>query len=188
MKALFLPILLMLIQNHESHPIIRELEEKDIHQLCLTFCFPWTTFQATSEKWKINFFQQQKKIRTVYLLEKETQILGYGSLLRFSEYLPFRNSNIPEINDVWISDDKRRQGLGKFLIEHIEKMARQEGYRQLGIGVGLYHDYGPAQILYSKLRYLPDGNGVTYKEKPVVPGESYPMDDELIFWLIKSFD
>lgn len=34
---------------------------------------------------------------------------------------------------------------GKKLIEHIEAMARHEGYKTIGIGVGLYKDYGPAQ-------------------------------------------
>ena len=32
----------------------------------------------------------------------------------------------------------------------------------VGIGVGLYPDYGSAQRLYIKRGYLPDGHGATY--------------------------
>ena len=65
-------------------------------------------------------------------------------------------------------------------------MAQQENHKQIGIGVGLYKDYGRAQNLYVHLGYVPDGQGVTYKYLPIVPGESYPIDDDLIIWLKKD--
>jgi len=34
--------------------------------------------------------------------------------------------------------------------------------------------------------YQPDGNGITYKGAWVVPGEQYPVDDDLLFWLTKT--
>jgi hypothetical protein len=34
---------------------------------------------------------------------------------------------------------------------------------RVGLGVELCADYGPAQMLYIKKGYIPDGNGVTYK-------------------------
>ncbi len=51
--------------------------------------------------------------------------------------------------------------------------------------MGLYRDYGPAQQLYFQLGYLPEGNGITYKGQPTTPGQSYPLDDHLILWLVK---
>ncbi|MGA8163600.1 MAG: hypothetical protein WB791_01080 [Waddliaceae bacterium] len=75
--------------------------------------------------------------------------------------------------------------LGKVLIKWLEDLANQEGYDQIGIGVGLYRDYGPAQKLYFQLGYVPDGNGITYKDQPTVPGQAYPLDDDLILWLMK---
>ena len=51
--------------------------------------------------------------------------------------------------------------------------------------MGLYKDYGPAQKLYSKLGYSPDGNGITYKGQPAIAGQSYVLDDDLILWLTK---
>jgi hypothetical protein len=43
------------------------------------------------------------------------------------------------------------------LIKWLENLASQEGYNEIGIGVGLYRDYGPAQQLYFQLGYIPDG-------------------------------
>jgi hypothetical protein len=65
-------------------------------------------------------------------------------------------------------------------------MAHQENHSQIGIGVGLYNGYGRAQKLYVGLGYVPDGGGATYKGKRVVPGDSYPVDDDLLIWLKKD--
>jgi hypothetical protein len=55
----------------------------------------------------------------------------------------------------------------------------------IGIGVGLYVDYGPAQQLYVKLGYVPDGSGVTHGNKTVPPGATVRVDDDLILWSMK---
>jgi len=71
------------------------------------------------------------------------------------------------------------------LVVYLEGMARLEGYREIGLGVGLYRDYGSAQRLYAKLGYVPDGRGVTYRGFPVEPGHLYRAGDDLILWLKK---
>lgn len=71
------------------------------------------------------------------------------------------------------------------MIKWLENLANYEGYNQIGIGVGLYKDYGPAQQLYFQLGFIPDGNGASYKGQPITPGQSYPLDDDLILWLMK---
>lgn len=164
---------------------IRKLNTSDLEVIAKTFCFPWTTEQQTFEKWKKYRSEQEQQKRAVYLLEKQGQIVGYASLLFFSEYANFLKFNIPEIHDVWIHEDFRKQGFGTRLIQHLENMAKKLGYKQIGLGVGLYADYGPAQILYCKLGYVPDGNGITYKASSVVPGKQCPVDDDLILWLSK---
>jgi hypothetical protein len=40
--------------------------------------------------------------------------------------------------------------------------------------------------LYVHLGYVPDGQGMTYKGEQVVPGDSYPVDDDLLIWLKKD--
>lgn len=170
----------------QNDTLIRVMKKSDIEALVNAFCFPWSTIQATAEKWTRYWSENQEGIRTVYVLEKEKQIIGYASLLYASEYPNFKNAGIPEINDVWIAEEWRNKGFGTMLIRYIEDSAHKMGFEQIGIGVGLYSDYGPAQKLYFHLGYSPDGCGVTYKYRCVVPGESYPLDDELILWLKKD--
>jgi GNAT superfamily N-acetyltransferase len=165
---------------------IRGLHEADIPKIAQTFCFPWTTLQESTEKWSRYFTEQQAKDRTAIIMEKEGRIIGYASLLRNSAYPFFKNESIPEINDVWIAEDKRRQGFGTMLLNHLEAMAIKEGYKKIGLGVGLYPDYGQAQKLYFSLGYEPDGKGITYKGAYVTPGVAYPVDDDLLLWLIKA--
>lgn len=171
--------------NERDNIVLRTMKEEDINSLINTFCFPWETIQKTTEKWNGYYAEQRTGIRTVCLVETQNQLVGYGSLVRSSKYSYFKNVNIPEIHDVWISEDRRNQGFGKALIHNLEGIARSEGLTQIGLGVGLYRDYGSAQRLYYRMGYSPDGNGITYKYQPVVPGESYPADDELVLWLKK---
>lgn len=170
----------------QEDTLIRVMEKNDIEILVNDFCFPWSSIEATAEKWTRCWRENQEGTRTVYLLKKEKQIIGYASLLYVSEYLNFKSTGIPEINDVWIAEEWRNKGFGKMLIRYIEDSARKMGFEQIGIGVGLYADYGPAQKLYFHLGYSPDGHGVTYKYRSTVPGEAYFLDDELILWLTKD--
>jgi GNAT superfamily N-acetyltransferase len=171
----------------DTNVIIREIIKDDIAAIATTFCFPWTTLTATTEKWKNYYNEHINLTRFVAIVEIMNNSVGYGSLLYHSKYPHFNDSNIPEINDIWIKENYRKHGIGKKLIDFLEKKARLEGYLQIGIGVGLYSDYGSAQRLYIKLGYMPDGKGITYKNKDINPGQNYPVDDELILWLIKQF-
>lgn len=175
-------------KNHSSSQktIIRPMKKSDTDIIAVDHCPPWSTTEQTIKRWNKYLEQQQENLRTVGIVEQENDILGYGSLLLCSEYPYFLENQIPEINDVWIYEQHRGKGYGTNLIAWLENLAREKGYNEIGIGVGLYKDYGPAQKLYYKLGYVPDGNGVTYKYQPTTPGESYILDDELILWLKKS--
>ncbi len=164
--------------------IIRPMRENDIDFITVNRCPPWSTIQETKERWQHYYRDQQEGIRTVGIAELGENILGYGSLLLTSKYPHFHD--FPEINDLWIYEEFRGKGFGSKLIGWLEEIAIAKGYKQIGIGVGLYADYGSAQKLYFHLGYSPDGHGVTYKYQPTVPGESYPLDDELILWLKKD--
>lgn len=122
------------------------MREDDIESLVAHFCFSWSTVEATREKWMKYCDEHRNNVRAVAVIEKDHLIVGYGSLLRKSKYPHF--SHIPEIHDLWVAEEHRRIGLGKLLLAHLENLARKEGYQKVGIGVGLYRDYGPAQRLY----------------------------------------
>ena len=77
------------------------------------------------------------------------------------------------------------KGIGAALL----RVAEQEAFIRsdvVGLGVGLYRDYGPAQQLYVSRGYLPDGCGVTYQYKYIEPGATVTLDDDLILWFTKT--
>lgn len=162
------------------------LQEGDIPGLVETFNFPWTSLEATQEKWKKYCAQQKANIRSLCIAKVQDEFVGYGSLLNISEYPNFKDEGTPEIHDVWVSEKHRGNGIGKRLVQYLEGLAQQGNHKQIGIGVGLYKDYGRAQMLYVHLGYVPDGHGVTYKYQPIVPGDPYPVDDDLVIWLKKD--
>ncbi len=166
--------------------VIRPANESDIELLVRDYTAPWISAEEVRTRWQKYYEEQQNNMRTAALLAREGEILGYGSLLLRSLYPHFADSHIPEICDLWIHEKYQRTGLGTKLISWLEALASKQGYSIVGIGVGLYADYGPAQKLYFKLGYAPDGNGITYKYQPTTPGETYPLDDELLLWLKKS--
>lgn len=124
---------------------------------------------------------------------KRITLLGYvegqfaGALhIRYeSHYPPFREQRIPEINDLNVLRQYRKQGVATRLIEESERIVAEQ-YDTIGIGFGLYKDYGNAQRLYGRLGYVPDGNGIYYNNQPVVPGSMVRADDDLVLYLTKK--
>lgn len=171
--------------THAINYIIRELVDDDFDDLDKHFG-PLTVYKNSISKWQKYLQMQNSNERVVSIVEKDNQAIGIATLKFKSDYPAFRNHKIPEINDLLIAKEHRKLGYGTALIASLEIIAKTAGYKTIGIGVGLYKDYGNAQRLYFKLGYIPDGNGVSYKEHLVVPGNKYPVDDELILWLTKK--
>lgn len=168
-------------------PTIRIFEERDIDSIALQYESIGYTLEDLKKTWQ-DYYQEQKRFdRTVIVIAQEEKILGYGSLLIKTTYPHFFNNNIPEIHDLWVHEKYRNRGFATQLIDKLEKLAKGKGYREVGLGVGLHAEYGAAQRLYIRLGYRPDGYGVSYHDLPTIPGKSYPLDDELILWLKKSF-
>lgn len=165
--------------------IIRELIDEDFDDLDKHFG-PLTRYKNPMSKWQQYLHMQNSSERVVNVIEKDNQVIGIATLKFKSDYPAFRNHKIPEINDLLIAKEHRKLGYGTSLIASLEMIAKNAGYKTMGIGVGLYQDYGNAQRLYFKLGYIPDGNGVSYQDHLVVPGNKYPVDDELILWLTKK--
>lgn len=111
--------------------------------------------------------------------------VGYGSLRWRSDYPAFAARGVPEIFDLATARAHRRRGVASALIAQCERLAAGRGARAIGIGVGLYADYGPAQRLYVTLGYRPDGRGVTSGHETVAPGAMVLVDDDLVLWLTK---
>lgn len=113
------------------------------------------------------------------------EFAGSLHLLTRSSYPYFAESGIPEINDINVIEPLRRRGIGSTLMDAIEQIAFDK-YGKVGLGVGMYFHYGPAQRLYAKRGYVPDGRGLMYKDEVVMPGTTVLVDDELILYMTKE--
>ena len=145
-----------------------------------------TIYNKPPERWATYLAETNAKKRLAVVAEVSGEVVGYCTLKFYSQYSPFRESDTPEVSDLGVAEAFRKRGVGRELVVYLEKIAQQKGSRQIGIGFGLYGDYGPAQRLYVKMGYIPDGHGVTYNYEKITPGKEYKVDDDLILWFTKE--
>ncbi|MGE0206693.1 MAG: GNAT family N-acetyltransferase [Candidatus Babeliales bacterium] len=139
--------------------------------------------QSTLDSYLEEHQQEKRELLVAY---KNNILAGYLTITWHSLYPFFNNNSIPEIMDFNVLPEFRKQGIGSNLLAAAEQLVQEKGFDTVGIGVGLYADYGPAQKLYVKKGYIPDGNGVTYRYKYSTPGSSVCLDDDLILWFTKK--
>jgi GNAT superfamily N-acetyltransferase len=163
---------------------VRHVTEADLARILAADGGPW--WRRDETEWRAYLAQQGRGERICLYAELDGEVAAYGHLVRRSQYPPFVAAGAPEISDLRTAERFRGRGAGAAIIARCEALAREAGYAAIGLGVGLYADYGSAQRLYIRLGYAPDGRGLTYENAPVVPGERYRVDDELLLWLIKS--
>jgi GNAT superfamily N-acetyltransferase len=165
---------------------VRELRAEDVPRIVATDGGP--AWHGGAEKWNQRLADHASGKRLVLVAANAEDVLGYGSLLWSSGHLSFRESGIPEVNDVVVAEQGRNQGVGTQLIHALEERARAENYKKIGVGVGLFSDYGPAQRLYVHLGYVPDGKGMASGGLPAAAGDKVLVDDDLVLWLVKELD
>jgi GNAT superfamily N-acetyltransferase len=163
---------------------IRDLQNGDREKLALVE--GGNGWNAAPELWAAYAAEHTQGRRLVVIAWEEEQPLGYGTLVWSPGYPSFCAASIPEINNLGVDVRVRRHGVATALVRHFEDVARRAGRSAIGLGVGLYADYGPAQQLYFQLGYRPDGKGITYADQPVPPGELVRLDDGLVLWLLKT--
>ncbi len=136
-------------------------------------------------------FQEQTDNKRIVLLAHAgdgvgDRLVGYVHLNFFPQYAPFLRLGIPEIQDLFVHPDARRQGVGEQFIHACERAAAERGATDIGIGVGVTGEFGSAQRLYTRLGYIPDGAGAVFERIPVSTGDVRPIDDRLCLMLFKS--
>lgn len=123
--------------------------------------------------------------RTVLVAHSDRNFAGYVTILWKSNYPPFAEQEIPEINDLNVLPVFRRQGIASALMDKAEKRISERS-RVAGIGVGTFQDYGAAQRMYILRGYVPDTLGLFYKGQHVKRSQEVSVDDELILYLTKE--
>lgn len=90
-------------------------------------------------------------------------VIGYAAIVRESNYAGFRSRSIPLVHQIAVAGPFRRRGVAT-----------------LGITVGLFDEYGPAQRLYGRRGYIPDGRGACQGQRPLRKGMLVTMNDDLL--------
>jgi GNAT superfamily N-acetyltransferase len=142
--------------------------------------------QTEPDYFETAYKEQCEAFRIVFLAVVNGHLAGYVHLNFRPLYTPFVRLAIPEIQDLFVHPDFRRQGIGEHLIAACEGHTRAMGKSDIGIGVGVVGDFGAAQRLYTRLGYRPDGAGAVFERVPVKTGEVRPLDDRLCLMLLKN--
>lgn len=133
------------------------------------------------EQYEKYLAEQAAGVRDVLVATVDEEFVGYVTVRWESAYF----DGLPEIQDFNVLPPYRRRGIGSGLMDAAEALVAQRS-TVVGIGVGLYADYGQAQRMYVRRGYLPDGRGLMYDNQPVAPGNTIRLDDAATLMLTKS--
>ena len=125
-----------------------------------------------------------KDERQCWLAFADGTFAGYLCIVWQTNYEPLKTEGVPEIQDLNVLPDFRRQGIATELMDHAEQIVAERS-SVIGIGVGLHGGYGQAQRLYVKRGYVPTGHGVAYADRTVAEGETVRLDDDLNLYFTK---
>ena len=161
---------------------IRKMQESDIKELSRGFISQgWPSREEILTRY---FKEQESGEREVLVAEVEGAVAGYITILPDAKQGPFAGM-APELSDFNVFEPFQNQGIGNLLLEEAEKQVRLISDK-VTLGVGLHSGYGPAQRLYIKRGYIPDGTGVWYQNHQ--PAMNAVCEDigELVLYLSKN--
>ncbi len=162
---------------------IRPLAEADCETISAAFAAQG--WQKPVEQYRRYLREAAQGKREIFVAEIYGQFAGYVTLVWQSDYPHFAERNIPEIVDLNVLQLFQRRGVASALVDAAEERASTRSL-VVGIGVGLTADYGPAQRMYIKRGYLPDGHGAFSRGLPILYGESIRVDDALALYLTRA--
>ena len=161
---------------------IRKMQESDIKDLSRGFISQgWPSREEILTRY---FKEQESGEREVLVAEVEGAVAGYITILPDAKQGPFAGM-APELSDFNVFEPFQNQGIGNLLLEEAEKRVKLISDK-VTLGVGLHSGYGPAQRLYIKRGYIPDGTGVWYQNHQ--PAMNAVCEDigELVLYLSKN--
>ena len=138
---------------------IRKIQTSDVKELSQGFINQgWPGREEILARY---FLEQECGEREVLVAEVGGALVGYVTILPCAKQGPFAEI-YPELSDFNVFEPFQNQGIGNFLIEEAENRVKLFSDK-VTLGVGLHSGYGPAQRLYIKRGYIPDGSGVWYR-------------------------
>ena len=162
---------------------IRNMIKSDIESLSHGFMNQgWPAREEILDRY---FLEQESGEREVLVAEIDGAVAGYITILPSAKHGPFAEV-YPELSDFNVFEHFRNQGIGNQLLEEAEKRVKFVSSK-VTLGVGLHLGYGPAQRLYIRRGYIPDGTGVWYRNQPLEMNATSQNNDDLVLYLVKEF-
>ena len=161
---------------------IRKMQESDIKDLSRGFISQgWPSREEILTRY---FKEQESGEREVLIADLTSAVAGYITILPDAKQGPFAGM-APELSDFNVFEPFQNQSIGNLLLEEAEKRVRLISDK-VTLGVGLHSGYGPAQRLYIKRDYIPDGSGVWYRNQPLEMNAVCEDIGELVLYLSKD--
>lgn len=161
---------------------IRKMQESDIKDLSRGFIGQgWPSREEILTRY---FKEQESGEREVLIADLTSAVAGYITILPDAKQGPFAGM-APELSDFNVFEPFQNQGIGNFLMEEAENRVKLFSDK-VTLGVGLHSGYGPAQRLYIKRGYIPDGSGVWYRNQPLEMDALCEDIGELVLYLSKD--
>ncbi|WP_231638496.1 GNAT family N-acetyltransferase [Paenibacillus sp. JCM 10914] len=129
--------------------------------------------------------EQTNGERITLIAEMDGVFAGYVNVIWESHYPAFRERHIPEVSDFNVLLKYRRLGIGMKLMDRAEELITERS-AVAGIGVGVFSDYGNAQVLYVNRGYVPDGQGIHNGKGYIQYGDQIVVDDDIVLYLTKE--
>ena len=162
---------------------IRNMIKSDIESL--SHGFMNQGWPAREEILASYFWEQASGDIEILVAEIDGAVAGYVTILPLAKHGPFAEV-YPELSDFNVFEPFRNQGIGNQLLEEAEKRVKFVSSK-VTLGVGLHLGYGPAQRLYIRRGYIPDGTGVWYRNQPLEMNATSQNNDDLVLYLVKEF-
>lgn len=91
-----------------------------------------------------------RRVETIILAETDGCIVGFAAL----RIVPcvFFSEPYSELTELYVDESFRRQGVGRVLVAHVEKLAQEAGARHMLILTDFYNN--AAQSLYRSMGYV----------------------------------
>lgn len=172
-----------MIYYNEGKLLIRSLKETDAIELSKGFEQQgWNKPVSQFERY-LN--EQNNQERQVFVAEFEDNVAGYVTLLPKTLAGPFQG--LPEVADFNVLIKYRENGIGSKLLDIVEDEVKKVS-DTVTLGVGMHYGYGPAQRMYVKRGYIPDGSGVWYKDRQLEQYAPCSNDDGLVLYMSKKLN
>jgi GNAT superfamily N-acetyltransferase len=162
---------------------IRPLRDND--PATMAAAFQRIGWRKTEAQYRRYLEEQAAERRVCLVALVEGRFAGYVTLNWQPTYPPFAEAMIPEIQDLNVLPEFQRQRIASRLLDEVEALAG-ERTSVVGIGVGLHPGYNAAQRLYGKRGYIPDGRGITHRDRFLEEGAQIVLDDDLVLHLTKQ--